>query len=82
MEEKPLIKISNLVVGYKSRAEGETRVAGPINLEMKTGQLICLLGPNGAGKSTFLKTIAGLQNPLSGDVELEGNRIKHLAPAQ
>jgi iron complex transport system ATP-binding protein len=82
MEEKPLIKVSNLVVGYKSRAEGETRVAGPINLKMKTGQLICLLGPNGAGKSTFLKTIAGLQNPLSGDVELEGNRIKHLAPAQ
>jgi len=41
-------------------------------LTIGAGQLICLLGPNGSGKSTLLRTLAGLQPPLGGRIEIEG----------
>jgi iron complex transport system ATP-binding protein len=40
------------------------------------GGLIVLLGRNGTGKSTLLRTLAGLQSPISGDLELMGKDIR------
>jgi branched-chain amino acid transport system ATP-binding protein len=37
--------------------------------------VVALLGPNGAGKTTTLETIAGLNRPISGTVELSGEKI-------
>ena len=37
--------------------------------------MVALLGPNGAGKTTTLETIAGLNHPISGTVELSGEKI-------
>lgn len=82
MEKHPLLKVKNLLVGYKAGSEHEKCVAGPIDAEMCAGELICLLGPNGAGKSTFLRTVAGLQDALKGLVELDGENLTKLRPAQ
>ncbi len=54
-----------LSIGY-----GKTVVAGPLDLVIHSGSLICLLGPNGAGKSTLLRTLAGLQVPRSGKLNI------------
>ena len=43
-----------------------------INLEIKGGDVIGVLGTNGAGKSTFLKLIAGITQPTSGKLIVEG----------
>jgi iron complex transport system ATP-binding protein len=77
-----LLKLSDLRVGYKAGSQKEVCVAGPINAEMHSGQLICLLGPNGAGKSTLLRTVAGLQRSISGTIELDGQDLTSLRPSQ
>ncbi len=58
-----LLSLQSCVVGYGAR-----RVAGPLDLEVRAGELLLVAGPNGGGKSTVLKTILGSLKPLSGSV--------------
>ncbi|HZZ14001.1 MAG TPA: ABC transporter ATP-binding protein [Paraburkholderia sp.] len=39
------------------------------------GEIWCIAGPNGAGKTTLISTLAGLSQPSSGHVELDGVRL-------
>lgn len=48
---------------------------GPIDLNIRSGEFASLLGPSGCGKSTALRLIAGLSQPTSGAVSVEGRRI-------
>ncbi|MEM1108267.1 MAG: ABC transporter ATP-binding protein [Planctomycetota bacterium] len=45
-----------------------------IDLEVKTGELMCVMGPNGMGKSTLLAVAGGVQPCLDGYVEINGKR--------
>jgi len=69
------LKISHLEIGYPQRKGNAIRVAGPIDIEMQSGELHCLLGPNGVGKSTLLRTLAGIQVALRGEVSILGERL-------
>jgi iron complex transport system ATP-binding protein len=72
----------NLTIGY-SQARRPTHVVGEdISLSIPPGELVCLIGPNGVGKSTLIRTIAGLQSPLSGHVKLVGKEINKLKPRE
>ena len=62
--------VRELSAGYR----GVPVVRG-LNLEVRPGEVVALLGPNGAGKTTTLETIAGLNHPISGSVELSGEKI-------
>jgi iron complex transport system ATP-binding protein len=44
------------------------------------GEIWCVAGPNGAGKTTLLSTLAGLLQPASGHVELDGVRVSDWQP--
>src|SRR5882762_7905511 len=77
----PLLQTTDLAAGYRSRRK-VTPVAGPLDLGIYTGQLICLLGPNGSGKSTLLRTLAGLQPALKGTIEIAGTGAGKLKPSQ
>lgn len=55
--------IDNLTIGYRNKV-----IAGPLDGQLRGRELVCVIGRNGLGKSTFLRTLAGLQSPLSGDV--------------
>lgn len=48
---------------------------GPINLDIKRGDLIFLVGGNGSGKSTFIKLFTALYVPDSGYINVDGNRL-------
>lgn len=60
-----MLRLSNLNIGYNDSAP----VVMSIDAELSDGCFCCLLGRNGTGKSTLLRTIAGLQLPLSGTIE-------------
>jgi ABC-type Fe3+/spermidine/putrescine transport system ATPase subunit len=53
-----------------------------IDLVVAKGEFLSLLGPSGCGKTTFLKTIAGLLVPDSGDVNLGGASLNSVPPQQ
>lgn len=56
--------------------KGDTVVAlDNVNVDINPGEFICLIGPSGCGKSTFLRLIAGLILPTSGEILLDGEKI-------
>jgi len=46
-----------------------------IHLEFEEKEFICVLGPSGCGKTTLLRIIAGLENPTSGTVLIDGEVV-------
>lgn len=59
-----------LVINNLGKSFGERLLFSNINVEIAGGQCIAVTGCNGSGKSTFLKIIAGLVRPTSGQVRL------------
>jgi ATPase subunit of ABC transporter with duplicated ATPase domains len=62
---KVVIEAENLVIGY------DEPLTGALNLQLERGQKVAVKGVNGLGKSTLLKTLLGIQPPVSGTVELD-----------
>lgn len=63
-----------------SKSYGETEALRDLTLEFPRGQLTSLLGPSGCGKTTLLKIIAGLLEPDSGQVEVNGKPVTGPGP--
>jgi NitT/TauT family transport system ATP-binding protein len=50
-------------------------ILSDINIEVKAGSFVCLLGQSGCGKSTFLRLLAGLEKPSSGEIHVDNELI-------
>ncbi len=74
-----ILNINQLTTGYVQGRNTKT-VSQGLNLDVFSGDFIALLGPNGSGKSTLLRTIASLQNHLSGSISINNTQIKNLKP--
>jgi putative ATP-binding cassette transporter len=48
---------------------------GPVDFTLRSGDLVFITGGNGSGKSTFLKLLAGLYKPESGEITLDGVQV-------
>lgn len=55
---------------------GHHRAVSRISMHVRKGAVYGLIGRNGAGKTTFLKMLAGLASPSSGEIEIFGLRGK------
>ncbi len=73
-----LLSAHNLSIGYPKK-NGSYMVQSELNLELRAKELVCLIGPNGSGKSTLMRTLSGLQKPLSGHVHIAGKNINNLS---
>lgn len=60
---------------YSGR-QGEMIALNGVNLDIKENEFICVVGPSGCGKSTLLNIIAGLLEPTSGIVEVDGVKVE------
>jgi iron complex transport system ATP-binding protein len=72
---KNILYTSNLNIGYKTK-KLTTIIAKNLNLNLQAGKLIALIGANGIGKSTLLRTLTGIQKPISGSVYLNNKSIE------
>lgn len=64
-----ILKTKHLSIGYQTK-KATSVISEHINLELKQGELIGLVGANGIGKSTLLRTLATIQKPLDGSIEI------------
>lgn len=55
---------------------GDKIILRNFSLSVGAGESLAIIGPNGAGKSTFFKIAAGLMQPTSGDIVLNGEQIR------
>ncbi len=74
---KMKLQIRNLTIGYEKQL-----VLKNLNLSAVNGDFIALIGKNGAGKSTFLKTLANILQPYSGDIFLEKQNLLAMSQQQ
>jgi sulfate transport system ATP-binding protein len=63
-----------------SKRFGNFQALDDVSLGVDGGSLTALLGPSGSGKSTLLRIIAGLEQPDSGEIRLEGEDATVVAP--
>src|SRR3954464_10988230 len=64
--------------------DGDTTVHAlrGVSLELSRGKLTAVMGPSGSGKSTLMHLLAGLDQPTSGDVWIEGTNITKLGDTE
>ena len=66
-----VLECKNLFKAYKKNVF----VINNLNLSIPSGKIIGLLGPNGCGKSTLIKMIAGILQPTSGEITVNGSPV-------
>lgn len=59
-----------------SKSFGDTIALRNISLEVFEDDYVCIVGPSGAGKTTLLRVIAGLVEPTSGDILVDGRNLR------
>jgi peptide/nickel transport system ATP-binding protein len=67
----PLLEVVELTCGYRTRAGLRTAVSAA-SLRVPAGSVTALVGESGSGKTTLGRAVAGLLEPLSGEIRLAG----------
>ncbi len=70
-----MLSVRNVTTEYRVRRGVPVRAARDISFEVGKGKLFTLLGPSGCGKTTTLRSIAGLERPVSGEIEAAGRIV-------
>lgn len=75
MADTPLIELIDIKKQF-----GPVVALNGVSVSVMAGECHCLLGDNGAGKSTFIKTMAGVHKPTSGEIRINGQRVEFGTP--
>lgn len=71
MDKRTLLKLNNITKHFAG-----TNALTNVDFDLKEGEIHALVGENGAGKSTLIKIITGIHQPDSGDIELNGKKVR------
>ncbi len=72
-QDVPLLTIRDISVRYRHAARDAVHA---VSLILRRGESVGLVGESGSGKSTLLRTVAGLVQPIAGEVLLGGRRLR------
>ena len=72
---KVRVQIKGVEKVYEGR-NGKTVALNGVNMDIYDNEFICVVGPSGCGKSTLLNIIAGLHEPTSGEVLVDGAKVE------
>ncbi len=76
-----IVSIRNVSKSYW-RDSLEIPVLHDLNFEIPQGEFLALMGPSGSGKTTLLNLIAGIDNPTSGEIVVEGTNVTRLSEGE
>lgn len=69
------IIIKNVSKRFVSK-EKTIKALDTINLDVEEGEFLCIVGPSGCGKTTLLRIIAGLDEPTTGEISIDGRVVE------
>jgi len=78
-ERETLLEIKDLTKKFESN-EGTVTALENISFKAHRREFVCVIGPSGCGKSTFIRILAGLESPSSGQVLLDNKAISGPGP--
>ncbi|MFM7550608.1 MAG: ABC transporter ATP-binding protein [Cyanobacteriota bacterium] len=76
---EPFLVIDGVTKVYPTPT-GPYTVLDGIDLEVAEGEFVCVIGHSGCGKSTLLDMVSGFREPTSGEVRVQGERIRDPGP--
>lgn len=72
-----MIELQNLSMSYRLE-QAQLKVLDDAALSVADGETVAIVGPSGSGKTTLLILLAGLEQPQSGDITLDGTMLNPL----
>ena len=79
--EKTVLKLDNVSKSFaKIETDDVTHALSSVTTTMESGEFISMVGPSGCGKSTILRLVAGLIQPTTGSITLNGKPIEGPGP--
>jgi len=70
-----LLEVKSLNTYY-----GESHILRNVDINVRSGEMVCLIGRNGVGKTTLLKSLIGLLKPRGGDIIFKGSSLIRKEP--
>ena len=71
VEANTVVSAKNLSLTFQTN-DGPVHALSEIDLDIKKGEFVSFIGPSGCGKTTFLRVIADLEQPTSGEISVNG----------
>ncbi|ODT05840.1 MAG: ABC transporter ATP-binding protein [Mesorhizobium sp. SCN 65-20] len=74
--------MADLTLRDVKKSYGNLNILHGIDLDITSGEFIVFVGPSGCGKSTLLRSIAGLEEITSGELNIDGERVNDVPPSK
>jgi NitT/TauT family transport system ATP-binding protein len=71
----PKLQLRDIMMTFRTRRGDEVIAVDNLSLDVYNGEFLSIVGPSGCGKSTLLRVVAGLIEPTSGEVLLDGRLV-------